>query len=129
MQLSLQKKLICLQALFTKSTKALEAAWRPLLRLRWTICETLLNYVYYLASNPKKWIKQLILWKYAKGEIFKFPHITAAMHSGQIGWQNLFGHSLLLKLFLTFWMLLDIERSFVLVRAILEQNLHAQMGQ
>ena len=35
------------------------------------------------------------------------------MHSGQIGWQNPFGHSLILKLFWTFWILLDIERLFI----------------
>ena len=55
--------------------------------------------------------------------------VNITLHSGQIGWQNPFGHSLILKLFGTFWMLLDIERSFIRVRAILEEDLHAQMGQ
>ena len=51
------------------------------------------------------------------------------VHSGQIGWQNPFGHSLILKLFWTFWILLDIERSFIRVKAMLERDLYAQMGQ
>ena len=51
------------------------------------------------------------------------------LHSGQIGWQDPFGHSLILKLFWIFWMLFDIDRSFIRVRAILEQDLHAQTGQ
>ena len=55
--------------------------------------------------------------------------LDITLHSGQIGWQNPFGHPLILKLFSTFWILLDIERSFIRVRAILEQDLHAQMGQ
>ena len=58
---------------------------------------------------------------------FKLCAIT--VHSGQCPKQNLFGHSLILKLFWTFWMLLDIERSFIRARAILEQNWHTQTGQ
>ena len=50
-------------------------------------------------------------------------HYTfVTLHSGQVGWQNPFAHSLILKL-------LDIERSFICVRAILEHDLHAKTGQ
>ena len=49
------------------------------------------------------------------------------VHSGQIGWQNPYGHSLHnIENFSIFRMLLDIERPFILVRALLEQDLHAQ---
>ena len=49
--------------------------------------------------------------------IYEFD--TKQLHSGRIpwiGWQNPFGHSLILKLFWTFWLLLDIEWSFIHVR-------------
>ena len=42
------------------------------------------SFLYCLSSNTNS-----IFWK-------------LALHSGQIGWQNLFGHSLILKLFWTF---------------------------
>ena len=67
---------------------------------------------------------------------------------GEIGWKTVLSHwddlnscttaqwsdrvtkpLLFLKLFWTFWMLLDVERSFICVGAILEQDLHSQTGQ
>ena len=62
---------------------------------------------------PTVWRNELeiLLIRYEAGfTSLEITRVSKTLHSGQIGWQNPFWYSLILKLFWTFWMLLDIER-------------------